>query len=85
VPLARLAIHLATGQPDRLPATVPVPTYPVTIRAGEVYIEVKDRFCHAMARTVFETHAQVSSGQTGACSLEVTVAQRSYGFVGRHA
>jgi hypothetical protein len=57
---------LATGQPDRLPATVPVPTYPVTIRAGEVYIEVKDRFCHTMARTVFETHAQVSSEQTGA-------------------
>jgi 3-phenylpropionate/trans-cinnamate dioxygenase ferredoxin subunit len=43
-PLHGSRFNLATGQPDRLPATAPVPTYPVTIRAGEVYVEVKDRF-----------------------------------------
>jgi 3-phenylpropionate/trans-cinnamate dioxygenase ferredoxin component len=41
-PLHGSRFNLSTGQPDRLPATVPVPTYPVTIRAGEVYVEVMD-------------------------------------------
>ena len=39
-PLHGSRFDLATGQPDRLPATKPVPTYPVTIRDGEVFIEV---------------------------------------------
>ncbi len=29
-----------TGAPDSLPATAPVPTYPVHIDAGEVYVEI---------------------------------------------
>ena len=31
-----------TGMPDCLPATAPVPTYPVHVDAGEVYIEIGD-------------------------------------------
>lgn len=31
-----------TGVPDSLPATSPVPTYPVRVDAGEVFIEIGD-------------------------------------------
>lgn len=31
-----------TGKPDGLPATDPVPTYPVHLAAGEVFIEIGD-------------------------------------------
>ncbi|MBA3744389.1 non-heme iron oxygenase ferredoxin subunit [Sporichthya sp.] len=31
-----------TGIPDGLPATAPVPTYPVRVDAGEVFIEIGD-------------------------------------------
>jgi 3-phenylpropionate/trans-cinnamate dioxygenase ferredoxin subunit len=31
-----------TGQPSGLPATAPVPTYPVQIDGGEVFVEIGD-------------------------------------------
>ncbi|MBK9180646.1 MAG: non-heme iron oxygenase ferredoxin subunit [Acidimicrobiales bacterium] len=31
---------LVTGHPDTLPATVPVPVYAVTIRDGDVFVEI---------------------------------------------
>jgi 3-phenylpropionate/trans-cinnamate dioxygenase ferredoxin subunit len=33
---------LATGEPGALPATVPVPVYPVSIEDGTVYLELAD-------------------------------------------
>ena len=34
---------LRTGQPGALPATVPVPTYDVTIEDGTVYLDLEDQ------------------------------------------
>ncbi len=31
---------LVTGEPDTLPATVPVPVYAVSVRDGDVYVEI---------------------------------------------
>jgi 3-phenylpropionate/trans-cinnamate dioxygenase ferredoxin subunit len=31
-----------TGKPSGLPATAPVPTYPVHVEAGEVFVEIGD-------------------------------------------
>lgn len=33
---------LRTGEPGALPATVPVPTYDVTVEDGKVYLELED-------------------------------------------
>lgn len=33
---------LKTGQPNALPATVPVPTYDVAVEGGIVYLELED-------------------------------------------
>jgi 3-phenylpropionate/trans-cinnamate dioxygenase ferredoxin subunit len=33
---------LRTGQPKSLPATVPVPTFPVTVQGDRIIIEVED-------------------------------------------
>ena len=32
--------NLRTGQPDGLPATIPVATFPVEVRDGDVYVDV---------------------------------------------
>jgi 3-phenylpropionate/trans-cinnamate dioxygenase ferredoxin subunit len=37
-PMHGSRFDLATGQPDQLPATEPVKTYPVVIEAGQVYV-----------------------------------------------
>lgn len=34
---------LTTGEPDSLPATRPVPTYPVVIDSGMVYLELESQ------------------------------------------
>ena len=36
------SFSLATGEPVTLPATLPVPTYPVFIDDGEVYIDIAE-------------------------------------------
>jgi len=39
-PLHASRFNLRTGEPDQLPAVKPVATYPVTVRADGVYVEV---------------------------------------------
>ncbi len=40
---------LRTGQPTGLPATVPVPVYPVEIRDGDIYLRTQP--AHTLTRT----------------------------------
>ncbi len=40
-PMHGSRFDLATGMPDQLPATVPIRTYPITVRDGEVYVNTE--------------------------------------------
>jgi 3-phenylpropionate/trans-cinnamate dioxygenase ferredoxin subunit len=33
---------LKTGEPDQLPATKPIPIYPLTVVDGQVYVDLPD-------------------------------------------
>jgi 3-phenylpropionate/trans-cinnamate dioxygenase ferredoxin subunit len=39
-PMHGSRFDLATGEPDQLPAVVPIQTYKVTVQAGEVFVEL---------------------------------------------
>jgi 3-phenylpropionate/trans-cinnamate dioxygenase ferredoxin subunit len=41
-PLHGSRFSLKTGEPDQLPATKPIPTYPLTVVDGQVYVDLPD-------------------------------------------
>lgn len=36
------SFDVRTGEPDTLPATAPVPIYPVHVEAGEIFVEIAE-------------------------------------------
>ncbi len=70
------SFSLATGEPLTLPATLPVPTYPVCIDDGDVYVEVRTVELRRSSVTVLEirdSHAGVS-GKEILRGIDLTVA-----------
>ncbi|MQM28596.1 non-heme iron oxygenase ferredoxin subunit [Glycomyces albidus] len=54
---------LRTGKPSGPPATTPVPTYPVELRGGDVYLSLKPKTTETAAEPVTGSHATPEGNQ----------------------